>query len=120
MTTEGDVRLTDLIRVYDDALDAQHCERVIELFEADTEGQFQRKKQNTWIENIMTRNPLGEWRELERMFIENMVRYLREYSAMPEARVLARKGPRARGIALGRFERSALRTDLQRLRQHSA
>jgi hypothetical protein len=95
MTTEGDVRLTDLIRVYDDALDAQQCERVIELFEADTEGQFQRKKQNTWIENIMTRNPLGEWRELERMFIENMVGHLRDYSAMPQARVLARKGPRA-------------------------
>jgi hypothetical protein len=95
MATEADIRLTDLIRVYDEALAPEVCEQIVDLFESDTDGQFQRARQNTWIENIMTRNPLKDWRELERLLIDNMMKYLQDYAAMPAARMLARKGPRA-------------------------
>lgn len=95
MKPEGDARLTDLIRVYDDALDPGLCRRAIDLFEADTEGQFRRPRQDTWTENIITRNPLPEWREVEKALVENMVRHLREFAGAPQARMLARKLPGA-------------------------
>lgn len=95
MTTEADLRLADLIRVYDDALDPELCASVIELFESDREGQFQRGRQNTWVEYIITRNPKAEWREIERLLVENMIHHLKDYSEHPAARVLGLKAPRA-------------------------
>jgi prolyl 4-hydroxylase len=91
MSADGSVKLNDLIRVYDDALDVELCGRVIELFEADTEGQFRRPRQDTWVENIMTRNPRSEWREVEKAFVMNMVSCLRDYASAPAARMLGRK-----------------------------
>ncbi len=91
MSADGDLRLTELIRVYDDAIDPALCRRAIELFEQDTDGQFRRPRQGTWVENIVTRNPRPEWRELEKAFVENMVRHLRDYASVPQARMLSRK-----------------------------
>jgi len=95
MSSEGNVRLSDLIQVYDDALPSEVCRRVIELFESDTKGQFRRPRQNTWTEYLITGNSLPEWRVLERTFIEVMVRCLRAYSAVAPARMLALKASRA-------------------------
>jgi prolyl 4-hydroxylase len=95
MSAEGGSRLTDLIRVYDNALDPGLCRRVIDLFEADTEGQFRRPRQDTWVENIVTRNPRPEWRDIERSLVENMARHLRDYASAPEAGMLSRKIPGA-------------------------
>jgi len=91
MTADADLRLTDLIRVYDDALDPALCRRVIELFEADTDGQFRRRRQSTWVENIVTRNPRPEWREIEKALVDNMVLHLQDYANVPPARIFSRK-----------------------------
>jgi hypothetical protein len=93
MTNDPDYRLADLIRIYDDALDNEFCKRVIDLFESDPDGQFRRNDQGTWIEYIITRNPRPEWREIERRFVDNMVRYLKDYSAHPAARMLGIRKP---------------------------
>jgi len=95
MSSDGDFRLTDLIRVYEQALDADLCRRVIEVFEKDREGQFRRPRQDTWVENIITRNPRPEWREIEKAFVENMIKHLRDYASTPATRMLARKIPGA-------------------------
>lgn len=91
MTADGDIRLTDLIRIYDDALDPDLCRRVIELFEADADGRFRRRGQSTWIENIVTRNPRPEWRDVEKAFVDNMVLHLKDFACVPPARMLSRK-----------------------------
>ena len=95
MNDRTDPRLTDLIRVYDEALDPDLCARIIELMEADPEQQFQRATQRTWVEYLITRNPNPQWREIERALIENMVRHLAEYATLPTAGMLARKSARA-------------------------
>lgn len=95
MSSEGNARLTDLIKVYDHALEPEVCRRVIELFEADEAGQFRRPRQDTWTEYLITGSPRPEWRELERLFVENMVRHLREYATAPQARMLGLKASRA-------------------------
>jgi len=56
MSASPEPHLTDLIRVYDNALDPALCARIVELFEADLEQQFQRGRQRTWIEYLITRN----------------------------------------------------------------
>ena len=95
MTTDQGFRLAELIRVYDNALDDEVCQRVIDLFESDPEGQFRREDQGTWIEYIITRNQRPEWRDIERRFVDNMVLYLKEYTAHPAARMLGLRAPRA-------------------------
>ena len=54
MTADPDYRLADLIRVYDGALDEEFCDRVIDLFKSDPDGQFRRDRQGPWIEYIIT------------------------------------------------------------------
>jgi hypothetical protein len=101
----GDVRLSELVRVYDDAIPTALCERIIGLFEQDRERQFRRQRQNTWVEYTVTRNPLPEWREVERALMQNMVDHLRDYARMPAAQMLARKAPRAfEQIMLKKYE----------------
>jgi prolyl 4-hydroxylase len=95
MNDNADPRLSELIRVYDDALDPELCARIIEQVEADPAEQFQRAQQRTWVEYVITRNPNPQWREIERALIENMVRHLAEYATLPVAGMLARKSPRA-------------------------
>jgi hypothetical protein len=95
MTTDGDPRLSELIRVYDDALDERTCGSVIDLFESDTEGQFRRGRQNTWVEYIMTGRADEACRELERVFVQGMRAALEDYVRMPQARVLGMKAARA-------------------------
>lgn len=91
----SEARLSDLIRVYDDALDRDLCERIIALFESDPEAQFERGDNATWVEYLITRNPRREWREIERQLVENMLRHVADYARMPAARMLALKAPRA-------------------------
>lgn len=95
MSDSHELRLTDLIRVYDDALDPALCARIVELFEADPEQQFQRGRQRTWIEYLITRNANPQWRDIERTLVDNMVRHLADYATIPAASMLARKAPRA-------------------------
>lgn len=95
MNAESDLRLTDMICVVDDALDATTCDEIIRLFEQDPEQQFQRGRQNTWIEYLITRNPRPEWRDIERQLVDNMLQHLRGYAARPAADMLARKASRA-------------------------
>jgi hypothetical protein len=95
MNDSSDPRLSELIRVYDHALDPELCARIIEQVEADPAEQFQRAQQRTWVEYVITRNPNPKWREVERALIENMVRHLAEYATLPVAGMLARKAPRA-------------------------
>jgi len=95
MNAETDLRLTDLIHVVDDALDHATCAEIIRLFEEDPERQFQRGRQNTWVEYLITRNPRPEWRDIERRLVDNMLEHLRAYASLPAADMLARKAPRA-------------------------
>jgi len=95
MSAEPELRLVDLIRVYDEALDPELCARIVEIFEADPEQQFQRGRQRTWIEYLITRNERPEWRDIERQVIDNMVRHLADYATHPAATMLAKKAPRA-------------------------
>jgi len=95
MSASPEPHLTDLIRVYDNALDPALCARIVELFESDPEQQFQRGRQRTWIEYLITRNALAQWRDIESVLIDNMVRHLADYATIPSASMLARKAPRA-------------------------
>lgn len=95
MRTEGDARLSDLVRVYDDALDARNCGAIIERFETDADGQFRRGRQNTWIEYILTGKADSTCRELERVLLQSMRVALEDYVRMPQARVLGMKAARA-------------------------
>ena len=95
MTADPDYRLKDLIRVYDDALDKEFCDRVIDLFESDPESQFNRDRQSTWIEYLITRNQRPEWREIEQRLVDNMARHLKDYSTHPAAKMLGLRAPRA-------------------------
>jgi len=95
MKAEPGHRLADLIRVYDDALDAEFCQRVIELFESDPDSQFNRDRQSSWIEYLITRNQRPEWREIEHRLVENMIQHLKDYSNHPAARMLSLRAPRA-------------------------
>jgi prolyl 4-hydroxylase len=101
----GDVRLSELVRVYDHALPQSLCERVIGLFEQDRERQFRRQRQNTWIEYTVTRSPLSEWRDVERALMRNMIEHLKDYAQLPAAQPLALKAPRAfEQIMLKKYE----------------
>ena len=91
----GDVRLSELVRVYDGALPASVCQRIIDLFEGDPERQFRRAQQNTWVEYTVTQSPLPVWREIERTLIRNMADHIKDYSRMPAARMLGLRGPRS-------------------------
>ena len=93
--TGGDVRLSELVRVYDDALPLDVCQRIIDLFEGDPEGQFRRARQNTWVEYTMTRSPLPAWREIEGTLIRCMADHIKDYARMPAARMLGLRGPRS-------------------------
>jgi hypothetical protein len=95
MSAESGPRLTDLIRVVDGALDADTCAEIIRLFEEDPEQQFQRGRQNTWIEYLVTRNPRAAWRAVERRLVDNMLEHLRSYTELPAASMLTHKAPRA-------------------------
>ena len=95
MTSDPDYRLTDLIRVYDGALDAALCEQIIALFRSDPDGQFERERQSTWIEYLITRNPNPAWRDIERRLVDNMIEHLKDYSSHPAARMLGLRAPRA-------------------------
>lgn len=95
MTSDPDYRLTDLIRVYDGALDAALCEQIIALFGSDPDGQFERERQSTWVEYLITRNPNPAWRDIERVLVDNMVAHLKDYSSHPAARMLGLRAPRA-------------------------
>jgi hypothetical protein len=101
----GDVRLSELVRVYDDALPRSLCERVVALFEDDPERQFRRQNQNTWVEYTVTRSPRPEWREIEQALMQSMAEHLRDYARAPAAAMLARKAPRAfEQIMLKKYE----------------
>lgn len=91
----ADTRLVDLIRVYDDALPAALCAKIVDLFEADPDGQFRRAKQNTWTEYTITRRSNPDWADVERTLISCMLQHLKEYARMPAARSLGRSAPRA-------------------------
>ena len=95
MNGESDPRLSDLICVVDDAVSSETCADIIRLFEHDPEQQFQRGRQNTWIEYLITRNPRPEWREIERRLVDSMLEHLQTYATRPGAEMLARKAPRA-------------------------
>ena len=101
----GDVRLSELVRVYDGALPPALCERIVTLFEHDRERQFRRRRQSTWLEYTVTRSPLPEWREVERVLMKNMIAHLNDYARLPAARMLARNAPRAfEQIMLKKYE----------------
>jgi hypothetical protein len=95
MTPDPEHRLADLVRVYDKALEKEFCDQVIGLFESDPDNHFRRSDQSSWVEYIITRNRRPEWREIERKFVDNMIHYLKDYSAHPAARMLGLRAPRA-------------------------
>ncbi len=89
------MNLTDLIKVYDNALSSEFCAEIISAFENDTAGQFRRSDQQTWMELIVTHNPNPVWRGIEKRLVENMVDYLGRYIDDPVASILRLKAPRA-------------------------
>ena len=95
MTAEQGKGLCELIKIYDDVLDVEVCEQIIDLFESDQDGQFRRSRQNNWIEYIITRSQLKAWREVEHLFVDNMTRYLQDYSVATGAKLFGRQGERA-------------------------
>jgi hypothetical protein len=95
VTPAADLRLADLIRVYDNALEPEFCARVVELFQADPEHQFRRPGQDTWTEYLITHRPESAWKAVEQVFLKSMHTALKDYSARPGARMLAMKFPRA-------------------------
>ena len=95
MKADGDISLSQMVRIYDGALSEETCGRIIELFESDPEGQFRRRRQSSWIEYIISRNRLDEWHQYEAILLDNMTRYLHQYSKAMESKLFGPKGERA-------------------------
>ncbi len=103
----GGPRLADLVRVYDDALDASFCDHVIELVGNDPDNQFRRPGQSTWTEYLITHRPEPEWKAVEQVFLKSMAVALRDYAAQPAARSLGARFPSAfEHLKLKRYEAS--------------
>jgi hypothetical protein len=95
MKTDGDIHLSQMIRVYEGALSSDTCKRIIELFESDSQGQFRRQRQNSWVEYIISRNRLEAWHQYEALLLDSMTRYLRDYSEAMECKLFGPNGERA-------------------------
>jgi hypothetical protein len=91
----GGPRLADLVRVYDEALDAEFCAHVVNLFETDPENHFRRPGQSTWTEYLITHRREPAWKAVERVFLKSMGDALADYARQPAARSLGRKFSRA-------------------------
>lgn len=95
MTAKRDVRLSELIRIYDGALDPGDCQRMIDVFESDSDSQFRRSRQTSWVEYIVTWSKMEAWRELEKLLLDNMTHYLHDYATATQSKLFGRKGERA-------------------------
>lgn len=103
----GGPRLADLVRVYDNALDAPFCDHVIELFDKDPEHHFRRPGQSTWTEYLITHRPEPEWKAVEQVFLKSMAVALKDYAAQPVARSIGARFPSAfEHLKLKRYEAS--------------
>ena len=74
-----DVRLKDLIKVYDDAVPPELCDEIIARFEQDTENHIDRnqEKERSFVELNLTSLPA--WAETKAQLLESTGQYISSY-----------------------------------------